>query len=41
MKNIKDQDRSKDPFWDPIDFVPSGFGYLSIECLLYNIGYDG
>jgi hypothetical protein len=36
-----EQDKGKDPFWDPIDFVPSGFGYLAIECMLYNISFEG
>jgi hypothetical protein len=34
-------EKSKDPFWDPVDFVHQGNGYLSMEFLLYNISYEG
>jgi len=23
-------EKSKDPFWDPVDFIPQGVGYLSM-----------
>jgi hypothetical protein len=23
-------EKAKDPFWDPIDYIPQGIGYLSM-----------
>ena len=34
-------EKSKDPFWDPMDFIHQGNGYLSLEFLLYNVSYEG
>ena len=34
-------DKSKDPFWDPRDFMPYAVGYLSLEPLSYALDFEG
>lgn len=34
-------DRERDPYWDPESHQVVAYGHVTLECLMFNISYEG